>query len=244
MADMRRIGCRLLVGLICLLAVGHLAWGSPSGLNNISTTDVVPEKVLVFQTWFNFANNAQYEQYIGFKTGIFKGLELGADWRASGATHGHAMLQIKYAFDLDEDKWKGVIGVANVSGNTKHNGEVYPYVGTSLDLKTVRLHLGYAPQPHSESVFAGIDRTVPFFDRKLQLKGDVVWVHHRNDAVFSVGFLYEFGRQGGAEGPAREGLLGFLDDVAKDIILEAWVSMPTTGGPEAYTVKLNYVVAF
>jgi hypothetical protein len=92
--------------------------------------------------------------------------------------------------------------------------------------------------------FTGIDRTISFFNRNLQLKADAVWPYQTDDILFSTGFLYEFGRQGDGEGPSRKGLLELLDNVAKNLVLEAWVSMPTTGDPAAVTVKLNYVIKF
>ena len=242
---MRAIGryC-VLIGTILLFAAGQLAWGSPSGLNNIPTTDVVPENVLVFQTWFNFADDMQTEEFFGFKYGVpgLEGLEIGIDWKGIGDPHGHAAFQAKYAFDIEEDLWRGVVGIANVSDNRKHNGEVFPYVASSVDLEIVRLHAGFAAQPHNEAFFAGIDRTFPFLNRNLQLKGDVIQINDMDDALFSVGFLYDFAPL--SDEPTSPGFMGVLEDIGRNIVLEGWVSMPTTGGEEVYTLKLNYVIKF
>ncbi len=236
----RSIWCLLFV----LLLSAQLAWGSPSGLNNIPTTDFVPEGILVFQNWINFGNDMQPEGYFGLKYGVpgLEGLEIGIDWKAIGETHGHAALQAKYTFDIKEDLWKGVVGIANVSDNRKHNGEVFPYVATSVDLEMVRLHAGFAAQPHNEAFFAGIDRTVPFLNRNLQLKADVIQINDMNDALFSVGFLYDLAPL--SDEPARSGLMRVLQEFSKNIVLEGWVSIPSTGGEEVYTLKMNYVIKF
>ncbi len=234
----------LLIGMMCLSAAGHSVWASPSGLNNIPTTDVVPEKTVVLQTWLNMTNNVQTQQFVAFKAGVFKGLEAGIDWKANGETHGHAELQLKYAFDITGDWLKGVIGVANLTDNRQHNGYFFPYVATSVDLDVFRLHFGYAPQPHNEAFFAGIDRTVTFLNRNLQLKADAIHINDKDDVLFSAGFLYEFGAKDAAEEPSKSGIQGILTDITKNLILEAWVSLPSTGEEETYTVKLNYVIKF
>ncbi len=238
--SMRSIWCLLFV----LLLSGQLAWGSPSGLNNIPTTDVVPENILVFQTYFNFANDMQTEEYFAFKYGVpgLEGLEIGIDWKGIGASHGHAALQAKYAFDIDEDFWKGVVGIANVSDHRPHNGEVFPYVATSVDLDLVRLHAGFAGQPHNEAFFAGIDRTLPFLNRNLQLKADVIQFNDMDDALFSVGFLYDFSPIN--DEPISSGWIGVLEEISRNIVLEVWVSIPSTSAEEVYTLKFNYVIRF
>jgi hypothetical protein len=236
--------CRVVSASFCLLFSGHLLWGSPTGLNNIPTTDVVPERTLVVQTWLNLAENKHPQQFIGFKYGVLSGLEFGVDWKANDSTHGHAELQAKYGFDIVKDLWRGVVGIANVTCNRNHNGEIFPYAGTSLDLKIFRVHFGYAPQPHNEAFFAGIDRTFPFLERNLQLRADAIHINDKNDMLLSVGFLYELGRLKDAETPEPSGLMGILDRIAKNIIIEGWVSMPSTGEQEVFTLKLNYVFKF
>jgi len=229
---------------MCICAIGHSASASPSGLNNIPTTDVVPEKTVVLQTWLNMAENAQTQQFVAFKTGLLKGLEFGGDWKAIDKTHGHAELQAKYAFDIMGDWWKGVVGIANLTENRQHNKYLFPYVATSVDLKVFRLHFGYAPQPHNEAFFTGIDRTVTFLNRNLQLKADAIQINDKEDVLFSAGFLYEFGPRDTADKPSKSRIHGFLDEIVNNLILEAWVSLPSTGEEEVYTVKLNYVIKF
>ncbi len=238
----RKSSC-LLVVVMTVLAACHVAWASPSGLNNIPTTDVVPEKVVVLQTWLNMTEEVDPQQYVGFKTSFLKGLEFGVDWKAIDEVHGHATLQAKYAFNIVPDFLKGVVGVANVSDNRQHQGEVFPYAALSLDIELFRLHFGYAAQPHNEAFFAGIDRTFLLFDRNLQLKADAIQTNDKNDMLLSAGFLYEFGRQNADQASSTK-LLSLLDELTKNMILEAWVTFPTTGGEETYTIKMNYVIKF
>ncbi len=234
----------LLIVTMCLCAVGNSAWASPTGLNNIPTTDFVPVKTVVFQTWLNMAENAKTQQFVGFKTGVVEGLEVGIDWKAIGETHGHAELQAKYTFDIMGDWWKGVVGFANLTENRQHNGDFFPYAAISVDLEVFRLHFGFAPQPHNEAFFAGIDRTLLFLNRNLQLKADAIHINDKEDVLFSVGFLYEFGPQDAADLPSESGIMSILNEITKNLILEAWVSLPTTGEEEVYTLKLDYVISF
>lgn len=245
MSRMIRSGSCLLALVLCLLAVNSSVLASPSGLNNIPTTDVPLRNTIIMQTWLNLAANMDIEQYVGFKTSLLlDGLEFGVDWKAYGETHGHATLQAKYSHDIIKGWWQGAVGFANLSEDWRHNGKVFPYVVTAVDLRLVRLHLGYAPQPHNEAFFAGIDRTIPFLNRNLQLKGDAIHINDKNDVLFSAGFLYDLNPiDPEGDGPASD-VLKFLTNIVKNVVLEGWVSMPSTGEQEVYTLKLNYVFKF
>ena len=234
---------QLFVGLGVLM-FSHLAWGSPTGLNNIPTTDIVSKDVLVLQSWLNMAANEHTQQFIGFKYGALKDVEVGVDWKANDRTHGHAMFQAKYAFDIRGDAWRGVIGVAGLSDNREHNGDYFPYAATSLNLEVFKLHFGFAPEPHNERFFGGIDKTVTFLDRNLQLRADAIHINDKEDTLFSVGFLYELGAKAGADRGPKNGPAGLLSTLMQNMILESWVSMPSTGDKETYTIKLNYVIPF
>jgi hypothetical protein len=213
----------LLFVAFCILLVGRSAWGSPTGLNNIPTTDIVPENVLVFQTWGNYAGGERPEQFVGFKYGLFRDIEIGVDWKANDQPHGHAMFQAKYGFDIEPDLLRAVVGFANLSDNREHNGEWFPYTATSLDLKSFRLHFGYAAQPHNERFFGGIDKTVSFLDRNLMLRFDGIHINDKEDMLFSAGFLYELWPHDGGEGTQDSGVLGALDRIARNIELpEIW----------------------
>lgn len=239
------LSCSLLVAL-SLSLMGRRAWGSASGLDNIPTTDYVPPKVLVLQTWLNVADDQDPQQFVGFKYGVVEGLEIGADWQAYGETHGHAIFEAKYTFPLLSEVWLGVVGIANLSAHRSHQGEPFPYVATSYDLGLFRTHLGYAPQKDNEAFFAGLDRTIPFLGRDLQLKADVIQTNNSNDALYSAGFLYNFRRRDDPGRAAAPGLGGTLYALTRNFILESWVSKPSTGtsDDEILTVKLNYVIEF
>ncbi len=237
------ISCRLFV-VFCIVLIGRSAFGSSTGLNNIPTTDVVPKDILVFQTWLNTGYNRHPQEFVGFKYGLFEDIEIGVDWKANDVAHGHAMLQAKYAFDLDGDIWRGVIGFADLSDNRKDNGEFFPFVATSLDLETFRLHFGYAPQPHNEAFFGGIDKTVEFLDRDLQFRFDGIHINDKEDMKFSAGFIYNLAPKTKTNGTYSSGLAEFLGNITKNMLIESWVTMPSTGNQEVYTIKLNYVIKF
>jgi hypothetical protein len=231
--------------VFCIVLIGHVAFGSSTGLNNIPTTDVVPKDVLVFQTWGNFGYNRHTQNYVGFKYGPYKDVEIGVDWKANDIAHGHAMLQAKYAFDMGaSDIWRGVIGFADLSDNREHNGDFFPFLATSLDLKAFRLHFGYAPQPHNEAFFGGIDKTFTFLDRDLMLRFDGIHINDKEDMKFSAGFLYNLAPKTKTNEAQSTGLAEFLGNITKNMLIESWVTMPSTGNQEVYTVKLNYVIKF
>ncbi|MHC4682584.1 MAG: hypothetical protein ACYTEK_28365 [Planctomycetota bacterium] len=189
------------------------------------------------------AANEYTQQFVGFKYGAMKNVEVGVDWKANDRAHGHAMYQAKYAFDIQGDAWRGVIGVADLSDHREHNGDYFPYAATSLDMKAFRAHFGFAPQPHNERFFGGVDKMVTFLDRNLLLRADGIHINDKRDMLFSTGFLYELGRNSESPAPQTD-LMEVLDEIAKDVILETWVSMPSTGQNETWTVKLNYVIRF
>ncbi len=112
-----------------------------------------------------------------------------------------------------------------------------------MDLDILRLHFGFAPQPHNERFFAGIDKTFPFLGRNLQLKADAIQYNDKNDTLFSVGFLYELGAPSGSE-TSQTGLSRIFNAITKNLVLESWVSLPDTSAEDVYTVKINYVIKF
>ncbi|MHC4174757.1 MAG: hypothetical protein ACYTBX_02770 [Planctomycetota bacterium] len=239
----RQVYCLVFV-VFCILFAGRSAWATSTGLNNIPTTDIVPENILVFQTWGNFAGGELPQEFIGFKYGPYKDVEIGIDWKANDRPHGHAMLQAKYAFDIGSDALRGVIGIADLSDNRKHNGEYFPYAATSLDLEAFRLHFGFAPQPHNEAFFGGFDKTVSFLDRNLQLRFDGIHINDMKDMKFSAGFLYDFAPKTKTSKTQQTALMEFLGNLTKNMLIESWVTMPSTGDKQTYTIKLNYVIRF
>jgi len=238
-----RVLCAFLA--LGLVLARQSADASPSGLNNIPTTDVVPPKVLVLQSWTNLTDDGHPELFVAFKFGVFKGLEAGVDQKANGDPHGHATFQAKYAFDiLQSAPWRGVVGIANVSDHRTHQGEAFPYVATSYDFGVLRAHLGYSCQKHNEAFFGGLDRTVVLLGRDLQLKADVTQVNNSANTLYSAGFLYNFRPRADNGGPDQPGAANVLHALLRSIILESWVSKRSASSAETLTVKLNYVIEF
>ena len=40
------------------------------------------------------------------------------------------------------------------------------------------------------------------------------------------------------------GWVGVLEEIGRNIVLEAWMSIPTSSAEEVYTLKFNYVIKF
>ena len=92
---------------------------------------------------------------------------------------------------------------------------------------------------------AGIDETVVFRGRNLQLEADAIQTNDQSDMLYSVGFLYDPGRRGPTADEAIDPDLGTsITYFLKDIVPEAWTSTPDTGAEEAHTFKLSYVFKF
>ena len=231
----------LIIGLWLSTMVCHVR-PEPSGLNNIPTTDVAPPKTVVLQTRSRLVRSERPQQLVGVKAGIVEGLELGVDWMAEKHPHAHPAFQAKYAFDIKKDMLRGVLGVANVSEHKAHQGDVFPYAATSCDLKWLRLHLGFTGQHHNEGFFGGIDRTVPFLGRSLQLKADAIQVNDMNDMVYSTGLLFDLRRRDDKD-KSPEGS-NVLYRLTRNFVLESWVTMPSTGQEDELHLKLSYVIGF
>lgn len=98
-------------------------------------------------------------------------------------------------------------------------------------------------QPHNERFFGGVDKMVTFLDRNLLLRADGIHINDKRDMLFSTGFLYELGLNSESPAPQTD-LIEILDKITNNVILETWISMPSTGKKETWTVKLNYVIGF
>ncbi len=207
-----------------ILLFPQMSWATPSGLNNIPTADVVPEKVLVLQGIVDVGENKRPDWTVGFKYGLIKNLEVGLDGRIFPEDDLEETLkgQIKYRFEFNE-KAALAAGVANLGDRAKLGWEDY-YLAFSYDFGFLRAHLGGTLQRDNEGGFAGLDKTVPFLERDLTLRADVIETNDSHDTTASVGFIYD---------------LGF------NVLLESWVSLPSQSGKEdVSTIKLDYVIKF
>jgi hypothetical protein len=214
--------------LLCpLLGLLHAApvFATATGLNNIPTADVVPERVLVLQYFSNMAKGVGPDHFLGFKYGPIRNVEIGLDGRVSSTERDRdefLAAQGKIRFEPAENL-AVALGVANL-GNWARAGREFPYAVLTRDFGLFRAHLGGTVQKDNEGLFGGIDKTVQLFDRDLILRGDVIQVNDRDDIIASVGFLYDLGR---------------------DVLIESWVSFPSGSGQEdVLTLKLDFVIRF
>jgi len=215
------IGNALSAGMLLLCGT---AMASPSGLNNIPTADVVPEKILVLQGYGHLAHGSRPDWWGGFKFGPLRNLEIGFDGQLNPdpSSEGALVGQFKYRVQPLENTAVAA-GVANL-GDKSRSGEIDYYAVVSQDLNYLRVHLGATFQRDNEGIFAGLDSTFPMFDRDFTLRTDLRQTNERDDLLGSLGFMYDLGW---------------------NFIVETWGSFPSQGGSEnILTLKLNYVIKF
>lgn len=199
-------------------------WATSTGLNNIPTADVVPEKVLVFQYFSELGNDNVPDHFIGLKYGLMKNIEVGFDGRLfpEKANEENLVAQGKVRFELS-DKLALGLGVTNLGDRDKAGAE-FPFAVLSQDLDFLRVHFGGTSQDDNEGFFGGLDKTIKFLDRDLMLRSDIIQVNNQNDTIKSFGFIYDLGQ---------------------NFLIESWASFPTESGKEdTLTIKLNYVIKF
>jgi hypothetical protein len=214
---------------------------SPSGLNNIPTTDTAEVHKLVLQGWTGFGREQNPDWWTGFKLGLVKGLEVGADWDADGHPSRHVQFQAKYGLDLNEEGTRVAVGVANVSDDQDRNGEPFPYAVLTQDVKGwFRVHVGYDFQKDNEGAFGGIDRAVGLVGRDVTLCADAIQVNDREDWLLAPGVKFGLGRKAAAGESLCE-----LDNVLQHFVFETWVTFSTKdNAEESYVAKLNLVLDF
>ena len=218
---MRRL--LLFLGLFIFSAPSFL-WATPTGLNNISTADVVPEKVLVFQAFTEIGEDNKPDYFTGFKYGPIKNLEIGIDGRIfpEAANEETTTFQAKYRVEFS-DNFSLALGISNLGDRAKTGWE-NPYITATYDFNFLRLHLGGTAQRDNEGGFAGLDKTIKFFNRDFTLRGDLIETNDDHDVTLSAVFIYDLGY---------------------NFLLENWISFPTQSGKEdVVTLKLNYVINF
>ena len=212
----------ILLSAICFAASPALA--SSTGLNNIPTADVVPEKVLVFQYYNNMADESKTEHFTGFKYGPYKNIEIGLDGKIfpEKSSEENLVGQAKIRFEFAKEI-AVALGITNLGDRDKAGNE-YPFGVLSYDANLFRVHFGGTTQNDNEGFFAGIDKTVSFLERDLTFRSDIIQANDQRDTTTSVGFIY---------------------DIGHDFLIESWVSFPSESGKEdVLTIKLNYVIKF
>lgn len=224
----RIIRISIVVG--CLISVTGLCFASPTGLNNIPTTDVVPDKTLVLQTWLTSGEDAKPVYVAGFKYGIIDRVEVGLDSKIGSVTGGPVALQGKLKIFESDIGFASLAGVEGITfeSNRRIEDDILPYFALSQDirinedLQLIRLHGGYIFQKNNFGFFFGADRTFDVLEQTLILRSDIKQVNDMDDLLISGGFLFT---------------LPF------NLVLESWLNIPTQSGKEeSVTVKLNYVI--
>lgn len=213
-----------IVSVIAMTLSAQTSWATPTGLNNIPTADVVPEKVLVLQGIVEVGDEKKPGYVAGFKYGLIKNLEVGLDGRIFPEAVLEETLkgQMKYRFEFN-DKMAMAAGIANLGDRAKLGWEDYYLVATH-NFGFLRAHLGGTFQKDNEGGFAGLDKMVPLFERNLTLRADIIQTNDSHDTTASMGFIY---------------------DIGFNFLLESWISLPSQSGKEeVITIKTDYVVKF
>ena len=231
---------RSALALAGLLALVGTTWASPSGLNNIPTADICPTQTLVLQDWGDFGHGMKGDNWVGFKYGLFKGAEIGADWKSSGTPYLEPQFQAKYTV-TPGGLWPQLGGgIANVSFNASKNGDAMPYLLLTEDVAGwFRLHAGYSFQKDNFGVFAGVDTTFDLLGRDLMLCGDFIQANDRQDALFAPGIKLNFGKRSTAPDAGKG-----MDAMLKYFVFEGWSTFNTDGSQNSYTLKLDFVLSF
>jgi len=207
------------IGLGLLLSSSLAVLATPTGLNNIPTAEVVPQRVLVLQGFSQFGTDLSPGWFIGAKYGPARNLEVGVDDTAAGTgSSAGPVLQGKLRLPLGS-KRALALGAANLSGDIGRNGEIFPYLVVSAGFKAFNAHLGHSWQKDNRAWFVGIDHAV---NRKLTLRADWIEANDGEDSLAS---------------------LGFIQQIDSRWLVEAWSSLPSESGRHtSHIVKLDYVI--
>ena len=192
--------CGLLSALLCSSALA-----TPSGLNNIPTADVVPQKVFVLQAFMDIGKDNKPEYFTGFKCSPMENLEIGLDGRIfpESTLEETITFQGKYRLKL-LDQVGLAIGVSNVGDHAKSGWE-NPYAVISYDADLFRAHFGGTLQRDNEGFFTGLDKTIAIYQRDLTLRADIIQTNDAHDVTYSAGFIYDLGH---------------------NLLIESWISFP------------------
>ncbi len=205
------------VAAVLCLASAAPCLCSPSGLNNIPTTDIAPPQVVVLQGWGNAAKGSGPAYFAGVKFGATPDVEVGLDAKAR-PEGGPLTAQVKYRIPNPAGvTWALAVGLANLSADRDRAGEPMPYLVASQAFFSWRAHLGYSAQKGASGLFLGADfRASP----ALLLRSDWVRAGRSTGAVSSVGALWT------PPGP---------------VVLEAWASFPRSGSEDTVlTFKVDW----
>lgn len=238
MRALRYAPCGLLIApwlsAFATLPLAAPAFATPTGLNNIPTSDVVAHGVLVLQQFTNFGDDQATVFTGGFKYGPCRNIEIGLDDNvglsgalraengvagAGGAPASIPVFQAKYRLFETKRGFAGAIGFANISGDTPEAGDWVEYFAASKTWGNARVHAGYLVQGASDGLFLGLDGPV---GEKTTWRLDLIETDDGQEHLTSV---------------------GFISQLTSRFLVEAWVSFPSAGGiHDTVTIKLDYVL--
>jgi len=215
---MRSCAAAVLAAAVAIALAPRPASGTPTGLNNIPTADVVPQKILVLQGFANFDGETSW--FAGFKLGPTENWEVGLDGQLGGpGSGGGPTFQAKRKIPLGNGA-RLALGAANISGDRDRHGDAFPYLVASLPLGgQANGHLGYSLQSDNHALFLGADANA---GRNLTLRSDWIQTNDGNESMWSV---------------------GFISPVTKDFLVEGWALFPSAAGAQTnYVLKADYVI--
>ncbi len=221
-----------IIALYALIAT--TAQATPSGFNNLPSTDLVPDRTVAVQTWSSFGGPNQFAAngpgkqsfWMGFKTGLalVEGLNLewGLDSPLGLDQSGPLFGQTKIGLH----PWEGgafSLGVAGIAlTDISSAGDPFSYAVLSHDFGPVRLHGGYGLQTNGNSYLFGIDHTWNLNGHDLNLNADLVQTRDEDGWIAAVGAKYALNRH---------------------IMLESWVNLPDQGEASAI-LKISFIFSF
>ena len=209
---------------VLLVLIPQVLQASPTGLNNIPTTDVTGDKVLVLQAWQTTGHDAKPLYMTGFKYGILDKAEVGLDSKVGSGDAGPLAFQAKFKVLKLDSGFSALLGIEGMTTDDDFKDDITPYVAVSQDIKLFRLHAGYGFQNDNFGAFGGADKTFKIYKQDFVLRSDLKQTND-GDALLISG--------------------GFLLTLPLNLVLESCLSIPTESkAEESVTVKLNYVVTF
>ena len=109
MLDTKKLHIKLiiLVSAFFLLSFSSFVFATPSGLDNIPTTDTVPQRTIVGQEYTDFIHDSEPTHSLGFKTGLFDFFEFGMDRKVGPHVSGANLFQAKLKLDPARFSWRG-----------------------------------------------------------------------------------------------------------------------------------------
>jgi hypothetical protein len=241
---MKRHAAQLIGALLCTgtLAIAAQATASPTGLNNIPTTDTPGHRLIVIQAYFTSDGADVNNAFAAFKGGLDLSefglaslrFEYGVDGRLGDTGAGPTTAQFKIATDptvwadngaLD---WTpsiavGLSNLAFTSADRNDAGQPNPYLVLTKDLSIFRVHTGYAFASDNPAAFFGFDRAFNLGQTRFSPRFDITQIDDQAQWMCSAGFIWELNKR---------------------VAIEAWISQPFENGQTMFTLKFDFGFSF